>query len=169
MDAKIRLIQPNDNEQICYVIRRVLEEFGGKKKGTAYYDYDTEHMYQAYQGEREVYYVIEVDGKVVGGGGVKHLAGTNENIAEFQKFYLLPEYRGMGLGKQLITKCIDFARSAGYDAIYLETFENMHAAQGLYRKYGFQYIDRPMGGTGHTSCPVWMLLSLTDGNKKSGS
>ncbi len=163
MDVRIRLIRPADNAQICRVIRSVLEEYGGKKEGTAYYDYDTEHLFEAYQGEREVYFVVEVDGKVVGGGGVKHLAGTDENIAEFQKFYILPEYRGLGLGKRLISRCIGFAHKAGYDSIYLETFENMHAAQGLYRKYGFRYLNHPLGGTGHTSCPVWMLLSLKDG------
>ncbi len=168
MEVKIRPIEKGDNQEICHVIRTVLEEYGGKKQGTAYYDYDTEHMYEAYQGNREVYYVIEVNGHVVGGGGVKHLAGTDENIAEFQKFYILPEYRGRGLGKQLITRCIEFARRSGYDAIYLETFENMHAAQGLYRKYGFRYISHPLGGTGHDSCPVWMLLDLRK-NKKSGS
>jgi putative acetyltransferase len=29
-------------------------------------------------------------------------------------------------------------------------------------KSGFNYIDAPMGGTGHTSCPVWMLKNLQE-------
>ena len=29
--------------------------------------------------------------------------------------------------------------------------------QKLYKKAGFQYLDAPMGNTGHYSCPVWML------------
>ena len=162
MKINIRPIQKSDNSQICGIIRSVLEEYGGKKLGTAYYDHDTEYMFESYQGQNEVYYIIEVDGKVIGGGGVKHLSGTKQNIAEFQKFYILSQYRGMGLGKKLISLCIDFARVQGYNAIYLETFENMQAAQAIYKKYGFQYIDEPLGGTGHTSCPVWMLLNLKD-------
>ena len=37
---------------------------------------------------------------------------------------------------------------------------NMKDAQNLYTKYDFSYIDRPLGNTGHTSCPVWMLKKL---------
>jgi putative acetyltransferase len=36
----------------------------------------------------------------------------------------------------------------------------MHAAQKLYTKSGFEYLDAPMGCTGHNSCPVWMLKDL---------
>jgi putative acetyltransferase len=30
----------------------------------------------------------------------------------------------------------------------------------LYKKVGFENICFPMGSTGHTSCPVWMLKDL---------
>ncbi len=156
----IRPVRPQDNEALCNIIRTVLEEYGGKIPGTAYYDYDTEHMFEAYNKPRAAYFVAEVDGKVAGGCGVQPLEGAEGNIAELQKLYVLKEYRGLGLGKKLVDKSIAFAREAGYDAIYLETFENMHEAQGLYRKYGFKYIDTRLGGTGHHSCPVWMLLDL---------
>jgi putative acetyltransferase len=36
----------------------------------------------------------------------------------------------------------------------------MEAAQKLYNKVGFEYLDKPLGNTGHTSCPVWMLKKL---------
>jgi putative acetyltransferase len=36
----------------------------------------------------------------------------------------------------------------------------MKAAQKLYQKKGFEYIERPMGSTGHTSCSVWMIKTL---------
>ncbi len=158
----IRPIQPEDNEAVCHIIRTVLEEYGGKIPGTAYYDKDTEQMYQAYQKPRAAYFVAEVDGKVVGGCGVQHLNGTDKNIAELQKLYVLKEYRGLGLGKKLVDKSIEFAKQAGYEAIYLETFENMIEAQNLYKKFGFRHIDYRLGGTGHYSCPVWMLLTFND-------
>ncbi len=156
----IRKIKPGDNKEICRIIRTVLEEYGGKIEGTAYYDYDTEHMYEAYQKDRAVYYVAEVDGSLAGGCGIQHLADTEENIAELQKLYILKEYRGLGLGKKLVDKCINFAKEQGYKGIYLETFENMSEAQGLYRKFGFNRINYRFGGTGHFSCPVWMYREL---------
>jgi putative acetyltransferase len=36
----------------------------------------------------------------------------------------------------------------------------MEAAQKLYNKTGFKYLDGPMGNTGHFSCPVHMILDL---------
>jgi putative acetyltransferase len=36
----------------------------------------------------------------------------------------------------------------------------MLAAQKLYQKAGFEYLCEPLGATGHTSCPVWMLKEL---------
>jgi len=52
------------------------------------------------------------------------------------------------------------ARFFGYEQCYLETMPYMTDAQKLYKKFGFEYIDAPMGCTGHTSCPVWMLKDL---------
>ena len=36
----------------------------------------------------------------------------------------------------------------------------MKAAQKLYLKKGFYYIDGPIGNTGHTSCNVWLIKKL---------
>ena len=74
--------------------------------------------------------------------------------------YFLPEARGLGLGQQMMTKCLEAAVSFGYKQCYLETLPNMLEAQKLYKKVGFTYIQEPMGCTGHTSCPVWMLKTL---------
>ena len=160
MKLKIRQVEQKDNERLCYVIRTVLEEYGGKRQGTAYYDADTEKMYEAYQKERAVYYIAEVDGIVAGGCGIQQLADAPADVAELQKLYILPKYRGLGLGITLVEKCINFAKNNNFSTIYLETFENMKEAQGLYKKFGFSYIDKRLGGTGHTSCDVLMCMDL---------
>jgi putative acetyltransferase len=56
--------------------------------------------------------------------------------------------------------CLEFASVAGYSQCYLETMPYMAAAQKLYTASGFEYLDAPMGNTGHNSCPVWMIRSL---------
>jgi len=160
MKINIRLVEHNDNEALCNIIRTVLESYGGKRPGTAYYDSDTENMYEAFQKERSIYYVAEVDGKIVGGCGIQPLAESKDNYAELQKLYLLPESRRLGIGKKLVQMCIDFATEQKYAAIYLETFGNMKEAQSLYRKHGFEYHNNQLGGTGHSSCDVWMLKRI---------
>lgn len=157
---KYRKIEQQDNQLICNVIRTALEEFGGKRAGTAYYDKDTERMFEAYQGKDEIYFVALKDGEIVGGCGIKHLSNTDKNIAELQKLYLLKETRGLGIGKILVEMCVEFAKSVNFESIYLETFPNMISAQALYKKNGFDYLTEPLGGTGHTSCDIWMLKKI---------
>lgn len=156
----IRPIQLEDNQSIEAVVRFVFEEMNIPKEGTAYADPQLKMMFEAYQKPRSAYFVIESHGKIIGGAGVAQLDNEAGNICELQKMYFLPEARGLGLGKQLIDKCLQRAGEFGFESCYLETMPYMEAAQKLYKKSGFEYLDAPLGSTGHTSCPVWMLKKL---------
>jgi len=157
---KIRKIQPKDNKQLKENIQSILIEFGVPKIGTAYEDKSLGTMFENYQEERSVYFVIEKNEKVVGGGGIKHLDSSEENICELQKMYFLPETRGFGLGQQMIDLCLKTAKELNYDKCYLETMPYMKAARHLYKKNGFTPLDKPVGNTGHYSCNVWMIKEL---------
>jgi putative acetyltransferase len=156
----IRGIQPEDNQQIAKVIRNVLIEFGVPKVGTAYEDVATDAMFQNYQKETSVYYVIEKEGRIIGGSGIAQLDNYDGNICEFQKMYFLPEARGLGLGSKIISTCLEKAKEFGFEKCYLETMPYMDAARGLYKKNGFISLDKPVGNTGHYSCNVWMIKDL---------
>ena len=156
----IRPIQKQDNAQIAAVIRKVLIELNVPKVGTAYADPQLDSMFETYDNPRAIYYVIEKESIIVGGCGVSQLENEAESICELQKMYFLPEIRGLGLGIQMIQKCIQSAQEFGFKKCYLETMPYMEAAQQLYKKVGFDYICAPMGNTGHVSCPVWMLKEL---------
>ena len=156
----IRVLREEDNPVIASVIRSVLIELGVPKVGTAYADPELDALTSAYQGERSRYFVVEQDGRVIGGAGIAPLAGESPEICELQKMYFLPAARGLGVGEKMIHQCLDFAREEDFQLCYLETLPYMKAAQKLYRKVGFDYIDGPMGNTGHTSCNVWLTKSL---------
>ena len=156
----IRPIQKQDNTSIAKVILDVLIEFDVPKIGTAYADPQLDCMFETYQNAKSIYYVIEHNRIIIGGAGISPLAQEVDNICELQKMYFLPEARGLGLGKQLIQKCLEDAEAFGFKKCYLETMPYMTAAQQLYKKIGFNYIAAPMGNTGHVSCPVWMLKEL---------
>ena len=79
--------------------------------------------------------------------------------------YFLAEARGKGIGNQIILKCIEKATEFGYEKCYLETLHEMENAQKLYQKVGFEYLDEPLGNTGHTTCPVWMIKQLIIDNE----
>jgi len=156
----IREIQKTDNQQIASVIREVFIDDGYPKTGTAFADKQLDSMFETYDKPRAVYFVVEIDGKIVGGAGISQLDNTEENVCELQKMYFLKEIRGKGIGSRMIQKCLEKAKEFGYDECYLETLPEMLAAQHLYKKEGFEYLCEPMGNTGHTTCPVWMIKKI---------
>ena len=153
----IRKITKADNQAVGNLVQAVLMEMGAPKVGTAYADPFLFDLFSVYNEPKSVYYVIENQNRIVGGAGIGPL---EDDVCELQKMYFLPETRGLGLGTKLMQICLDDAKSFGYQSCYLETMHYMSDAQKLYRKVGFENIDSPMGNTGHTSCPVWMLKKL---------
>lgn len=158
--AFIRKVLPEDNQALATVIRSVLIELGVPKVGTAYADPEVDNMFATYDRARNAYFVVEKEGKILGGAGIAPLAGEDPSICELQKMYFSLASRGLGLGKQMMDTCLAFAKENNYSLCYLETLPYMKAAQKLYLKSGFDYIDGPMGNTGHTSCNVWLTKSL---------
>ena len=156
----IRKIQPQDNPRIAAVIRNVLIEHDAPKVGTAYADTSLDTLSDVYSSYGSVYFVIEKENKIIGGCGIGPLENGPSDTCELQKMYFLPEARGTGMASQLLQQCLDAAKIFGYSQCYLETLPNMHAAQKLYTKYGFTYLDAPLGNTGHSSCPVWMIKKI---------
>jgi putative acetyltransferase len=156
----IREIRQEDNLKIATAIREVLIEFGVPKVGTTYADKILDEMAETYTEERKIFFVIEFKNKIYGGAGISQLDNYDGNICELQKMYFKPEARGIGLGSKMITKCLEFAKTVGFEKCYLETMPYMHDARKLYRKVGFKNIDGPMGDTGHYSCSVWMIKDL---------
>ena len=161
MEVVFRPISPKDNAEIALVIRTVLVEMGVPKIGTAYADPELDYLHKAYQKSRSVYYVVECDGKLMGGAGISPLAGEDPSVCELQKMYFLPEARGQGWGDTMLDKCLQFAKEREFKLCYIETLPNMQAAQKLYRRKGFDYISNAMGATGHTSCNVWLTKALS--------
>ena len=156
----IREIQQTDNPFLSKIVKDTLAEFGANHPNTVYYDPTTDTLYELFQKEKAKYFVAVVDGKIVGGGGIYPTDGLDTDTCELVKMYLLPEARGLGLGKTLIEKCIATAKESRFKKIYLETMPELKQALNVYAKFGFEYLKGPMGNSGHTGCSLWMLLSL---------
>jgi putative acetyltransferase len=163
---KIRIIEQRDNQTLALIIRNTLAEFGANKPGTVYFDPTTDNLYGLFQKPRSVYFVVLKENKIIGGGGIYPTEGLPEHTCELVKMYLLPEARGIGLGRSLIEKCIVFAKEAGYKNVYLETMPELKNALKVYEKLGFKYLNGPIGNSGHFGCDLWMIASIegTSGN-----
>ncbi len=162
--TSIRNIEKRDDKEIAKVIRTVLKEFGANKAGTVYYDETTDALFELFKTPGSVYFIVEKDGEVVGGGGIFPSAGLPKGTCELVKMYLAKEVRGVGLGRQIIQKCLQFAADAGYENVYLETMPELKKALATYEKFGFKYLNAPVGDTGHFGCELWMLKELEMSN-----
>ncbi len=162
MESKINIrnILPTDNSALAKIVKGTLAEFGANHPGTVYYDATTDALFELFQNDKAVYNVAELNGEVVGGGGIYPTEGLPIDTCELVKMYLLSNARGLGLGKIMIEKCIEQAKQKGFKKIYLETMPELKQALNVYAKFGFEYLKGPMGNSGHTGCSLWMLKVL---------
>ncbi|MBQ9116985.1 MAG: GNAT family N-acetyltransferase [Clostridia bacterium] len=159
MNYQIKEIEKKYNGAIEAVIRSCLIEFGANHEGTAWADPDLGRFSEIYNTEGNSYWVaLDERGKVVGGVGIGRLEGA-QGVCELQKMYCLPEARGTGISHKLMDIALAYA-ARFYDRCYLETLDNMIAAQRFYEKYGFTRIYEPIVKTEHYACEVKYIRSL---------
>ena len=84
------------------------------------------------------FYLARYGDQIVGVGCLKRL---EPGVGEVQRMYVLPTYHGKGIGRAIINRLIDDARSIGYCQLRLESLKFLNAAHSLYRSVGFHEID----------------------------
>ena len=156
---EIRPITKKDNAETSAMIRYVLVEQNAPKTGTAYEDKALDDLFEHYNKSRAQYFVLTENDTIIGSAGIDAIEDGSD-VCELQKMYFHPKARGRGLGEKMMQECLEFAKSKEFQSCYIETLPSMKAAQKLYLKTGFEYIDHRMGNTGHYSCTVWMLKKL---------
>lgn len=158
--SQIVEIKPEHNAGMASIIRRSLEEFDIDLQGTVYVDPYLDDMYSHFAVPDKAYFIALEGGEVAGGSGIAPLDDVDMEVCELQRMFVHSESRGKGLGQQLMVACLVKAKEMGFKQCYLETFADMHKAIALYERNGFNYLDAPMGNTGHFACKTWMLLNL---------
>ncbi|MGE3990446.1 bifunctional helix-turn-helix transcriptional regulator/GNAT family N-acetyltransferase [Pseudorhodoplanes sp.] len=82
-------------------------------------------------------WIAEMDGEIVGS---VFLVKESEGVARLRLLIVDPKARGLGLGRELVERCIAFAREAGYRKITLWTHGILTAARAIYQKTGFRLV-----------------------------
>lgn len=86
--------------------------------------------------------------KAIGCAGIRKL---DDATAELKRMYIRGEYRGYGIGVQMLEQSLQKAKELGYKKIRLDTLKTMEKAKALYRSFGFyeipSYRYNPLEGT----------------------
>ncbi len=99
-----------------------------------------------------------VDGVPAGTVALIEMGG---DAFELAKMAVSPEYRGLGLSKQLMDACIEYSQKKGKRSIILESNTKQVAAIKLYRKYGF--VETPLDPNSHfVRANIRMELAISD-------
>jgi len=103
---------------------------------------EEERAYIASLSDREAIFVAELDGRIVGFQSLARWASYTpsfDHVGEVGTF-VLPEYRGQGIGRALAKTTLDFACQKGYEKLVIYVRATNHGAQAFYRGLGFTPI-----------------------------
>ena len=83
--------------------------------------------------------------------GCVALQRRSPSRGEMKRLYVRPAARGLGVGRALVSRVLEDARTIGYEEIVLDTLPVMFEAQRLYEQFGFRdiapYRSNPVPGT----------------------
>lgn len=113
---------------------------------------------QNFDARGENAWIAEWQGRPVGSVFVVRESAT---VAKLRLLYVEAEARGLGLGRQLVQRCIDFARERGYQTLTLWTNDVLSHARQIYQSTGFELVaSEPHHSFGHDLIGEHWTLTL---------
>ncbi len=106
---------------------------------------DEQRQYLASLSPREAIHVaVEASQRIVGFQSLDLWSPLLHSMAHVGQVgtFLLPEWRGQGLGRQLWSGTESFARDAGYRKLVIQVRASNTGAQAFYRRLGFRECGR---------------------------
>jgi putative acetyltransferase len=139
-NLQIRSWREADRESAAAVIATVLAEYGlGWEPEGA--DRDVLQVEECYLDRGGEFWVVERSGQIVGTAAYYPIDRPEirpGSAVEIRKMYLLPEVRGQGLGRFLLTQLETQIASRGFTDLWIETASVLKEAVILYEKSGYQ-------------------------------
>ena len=147
MEIKIRKIEPGEAPQTESFSRKSMMNsrlIPGIENGELVYsiipvqpyerDYPAEDVNLGIDGTSPMIFFADADEKLA--GRIRLLKWWNQ-FGYVEDLVVKPEYRGLGIGRRLLERGIQWAREDGYPGIMLETQDNNVPACRLYQSAGF--------------------------------
>lgn len=128
-------LKPGDMGYLTYLHGWLYQkEYGYGLSFEAYVAQGFYEFHKNYDLQKDAVWICEHDNRIVGFLLLMHRENT---AAQLRYFLLLPEFRGIGLGKKLMELFMKHLKDKGYASAYLWTTDEQKEAAELYKKYGF--------------------------------
>ena len=108
-------------------------------------EFSTERLKSDLKDKKTKYYFIEHDHKSVGFIKIRDNSMTNlhiENAVELEKIYILPEYKGLGIGKLAMNEIIKKTEERGKKNLFICVIDTNVNAFAFYEKHGFEFHSK---------------------------
>jgi putative acetyltransferase len=135
-DFYIRSWRPKDRQRVIEVVASVLTEYGLNWEPELA-DRDVCEIEAYYWQNFGEFWVVESGQDLVGTAAYYPITRGNQAV-EIRKMYLLPNARGQGLGRHLLTRLEQTIHQQGYREIWIETASVLEAAVALYESSGYE-------------------------------
>lgn len=140
---------PKYQEGIVSLIYTTLEELGSHFDPRLPIDEDLMRIREVYNGRGRFWVALDGDTLI----GTVAIRKVSQDTAELKRMFVDRKHRGKRIGLALLNHAMQFARTAGYREVQLDTSPLMHRAHRFYEQYGFQK-------TGEEGQKFYYLLSL---------
>jgi putative acetyltransferase len=149
----IRITSPQTEQELADAREILLEYANSLRIDLCFQDF--EHELATLPGEyaepRGCYRLAWLDGELAGCCALRPLDTVDyPNACEMKRLYVKPTMRNLRVGRLLAENIMEHARLAGYEAILLDTLDDMEAARTLYQDLGFEevppYYHNPIAG-----------------------
>ncbi len=132
-------LRPGDLEQVSK-LHGILyqQEYQYSSGFQAYVALGLEEFQKQYDPGIDRVWICEFQDQMVGFLLLMH---RPELLAQLRFFILMPEFRGQGLGKQLMGRFMEFLKDANYQGAYLWTTNEQIRAAALYIRFGFRLTE----------------------------
>ena len=107
--------------------------------GIQNFDHELKHLEKKYGKPGGRLYLLYVDDKLAGCVGLRKM---DKEKCELKRLYVKPAFRGQQLGELLLERIMTDARRIGYKYMYLDTLPFLKTAIRMYRRFGFEEIER---------------------------
>ena len=143
-----------------------------KKYSQAFYELNKDWITEYWDLEKsDLYNLLNPEASIINLGGEIFFAILNDTaigtsamipykkgVYELAKMTIHKDYRGNGVSKTLLEKCIAFAKKKNAKEIFLISNSSLLVARELYNKYGF--CEVPLNSRKYKRGDVKMVLSL---------